>query len=61
MIVIDDNTICANEEAVGTIGVMTILIVVLVLIVAAMAVKLGQETRDYDDRDRRGWWPGQPR
>jgi hypothetical protein len=38
-----------------------ILIVVLVLIAAAMATKLRQETRDYDDRDRRGWWPGQRR
>jgi len=35
-----------------------VLIVVLVLIAAAMATKLAQETRDYDDRDRRGWWPG---
>jgi hypothetical protein len=61
MIVLHDNKICANERAVGTLTVMMILIVVLAVIAAALATKLAQETRDYDDRDRRGWWPGQPR
>jgi hypothetical protein len=35
------------------------MIVVLVLLLLAGAVSLlGPDPRDYDDRDRRGWWPG---
>jgi hypothetical protein len=40
---------------------MAILILFIALVVAGLAVVLSSETRDYDDRDRRRWWPGAAR
>ena len=40
---------------------MAVLIVFIVLAVACVASAVLPETRDLDDRDRRGWWPGSSR
>jgi cbb3-type cytochrome oxidase subunit 3 len=37
---------------------MTILILLALLLLAGVASVLGPDARDYNDRDRRGWWPG---
>ncbi len=37
---------------------MEMLIVLTVLILAGVFSVVGPDKRDYDDTDRRGWWPG---
>lgn len=46
-----------NRQAVR----MEILIVLTILVLAGVYSVVRRETRDYDDRDRQGWWPGAPR
>jgi hypothetical protein len=40
---------------------MEILIVLALLLLAGLVSIVGPDTRDYDDTDRRGWWPGRPK
>jgi hypothetical protein len=37
---------------------MEMIVLLGLLLLAGVASVLGPDTRDYDDRDRRGWWPG---
>jgi hypothetical protein len=37
---------------------MEILVLLAVLLLAGVFSVLGPDARDYDDTDRRGWWPG---
>ena len=37
------------------------LVLAFVLLVGPLAVVYGVDSRRWDDRDRRGWWPGSPR
>jgi len=37
---------------------MEILIVLTIVVLAGVLSVMGPDTRDYDDTDRRGWWPG---
>jgi cbb3-type cytochrome oxidase subunit 3 len=37
---------------------MAIFILLALLLLAGVASVLGPDSRDYNDRDRRGWWPG---
>ena len=37
---------------------MEMLVVFAVLLLAGVVSVLGPDSRDYNDRDRRGWWPG---
>ncbi len=37
------------------------LVVLTILLLAGVLSVVSPDTRDYDDRDRRGWWPGSPR
>ena len=34
------------------------LVVLVILILAGVLSVASRDTRDYDYRDRRGWWPG---
>ena len=38
--------------------VMAMLIVLVFLLLAGAASVIAGDNRDYDDTDRRGWWPG---
>jgi hypothetical protein len=41
---------------------MEMAIVLLLLVIAGpLAVLFGSDSRRYDERDRRTWWPGSPR
>jgi len=40
---------------------MAMLVVFAILLVACVYAALAGDRHDYDDRDRRGWWPGRPR
>jgi hypothetical protein len=35
-----------------------VLLIVLGLVALGLVTVLKSDSRDYDDRDRRGWWPG---
>ena len=37
---------------------MNTIIISFALLVALPLLSLGVASSDYDDRDRRGWWPG---
>jgi cbb3-type cytochrome oxidase subunit 3 len=37
---------------------MGMLVVLTIVLLAGVYSVVRPETRDYDDRDRRGWWPG---
>jgi hypothetical protein len=37
---------------------MEILILLTLLLLAGVVSVMGPDARDYDDHDRRGWWPG---
>jgi hypothetical protein len=37
---------------------MEMLVVLTILILAGVASVVARDSHDYDDRDRRGWWPG---
>jgi hypothetical protein len=37
---------------------MEMLIVLTILILAGVLSVMARDTRDLDDTDRRGWWPG---
>jgi hypothetical protein len=37
---------------------MEMLVVLTILILAGVFSVMGDDARDYDDHDRRGWWPG---
>lgn len=46
----------------GHTGAMAMAIVFIVLLLAGPAsILFSPDTRDFDDRDRRGWWPGSSR
>jgi hypothetical protein len=38
-----------------------VFVLIVVLVAAGLAFKLSSESKDYDDRDRQGWWPGSSR
>ena len=40
---------------------MEILIILTILVLAGVVSILGPESHDFDDTDRRGWWPGRAR
>jgi hypothetical protein len=40
---------------------MVMIAVLVFLLLAGVVSIVGPDTRDYDDRDRRGWWPGRSR
>jgi hypothetical protein len=37
---------------------MAMLVVLTILILAGVLSVVAGDSRDLDDRDRRGWWPG---
>jgi hypothetical protein len=37
---------------------MEMIVVLTVLLLAGVLSVVARDSRDYDDRDRRGWWPG---
>jgi hypothetical protein len=37
---------------------MAMLVVLTILILAGVLSVVARDSRDLDDRDRRGWWPG---
>lgn len=37
---------------------MAAIVILSILILAGVASVMGQDSRDFDDTDRRGWWPG---
>jgi hypothetical protein len=37
---------------------MEMTVVLTVLLLAGVLSVVARDSRDYDDRDRRGWWPG---
>jgi hypothetical protein len=37
---------------------MGIIVLLTLLVLAGVISIVGHDTRDYDDTDRRGWWPG---
>ena len=37
---------------------MEMLIVLTFLLLAGVVSVMGRDSRDYDDHDRQGWWPG---
>jgi hypothetical protein len=41
--------------------VMEIIVVLAFLLLAGLVSVVGPDSRDYDDRDRQGWWPGRSR
>jgi hypothetical protein len=40
---------------------MAIIILLTILLLAGVVSIMEPECHDYDDTDRRGWWPGRPR
>ena len=40
---------------------MEILIILSIVLLAGVVSVMGPDTHDYDDSDRRGWWPGRAR
>jgi hypothetical protein len=40
---------------------MEIIVLLTILLLAGVFSVMGADTRDYDDTDRRGWWPGRSR
>jgi cbb3-type cytochrome oxidase subunit 3 len=40
---------------------MEMIILLGILLLAGVYSVLAPDNRDYDDRDRRGWWPGRSR
>ena len=39
----------------------SLLIILVVLLVGPLSLVYGADSRRYDERDRRSWWPGAPR
>ncbi|MGI8824103.1 MAG: hypothetical protein ACR2JC_00375 [Chloroflexota bacterium] len=37
------------------------LLVAFILLIGPLAVVFGADSRSWDERDQRGWWPGTPR
>jgi hypothetical protein len=37
---------------------MEIVVLLTLLLLAGVVSVMGPDVRAYDDRDRRGWWPG---
>lgn len=37
---------------------MEIILLLTLLLLAGVVSVMGPDSRDYDDLDRRGWWPG---
>jgi hypothetical protein len=40
---------------------MAIVVVLAFLLLTCVVSVIAPDLRDYDDRDRRGWWPGRTR
>ena len=40
---------------------MAIIILLTILLLAGVVSIMEPESHDYDDTDRRGWWPGRAR
>jgi len=40
---------------------MEILVLLTVLLLAGVFSVMGPDSHDFDDTDRRGWWPGRSR
>jgi len=40
---------------------MAMIILLTIVLLAGVVSIMGPECHDYDDTDRRGWWPGRPR
>jgi hypothetical protein len=40
---------------------MEITVLLTLVLLAGVVSIMGPEPRDFDDTDRRGWWPGRPR
>jgi hypothetical protein len=40
---------------------VAIVIVLTIVVVAGVVSVMAPDSHDYDDTDRRGWWPGRPR
>jgi hypothetical protein len=40
---------------------MEILVLLTVLLLAGVFSVMGSDSHDFDDTDRRGWWPGRSR
>jgi hypothetical protein len=41
-------------------GVMGYVFLAFILLVGPLAYFFGADSRIYDERERRGWWPGAP-
>jgi hypothetical protein len=40
---------------------MEMILLLTIVLLAGVYSVMGPDDRDYDDRDRRGWWPGRSR
>jgi len=40
---------------------MEIIVILTFLLLAGVVSIMGPDSRDLDDRDQRGWWPGRAR